>query len=67
MFAFHPTDVRDWDSGIYIREWSEGLMCGCFSEVGKPVYRDGTPPNSEYISLPEDWEQFGETKTPAVG
>ena len=42
-------------------------MCGCFSEVGKPVYRDGTPPNSEYISLPEDWEQFGETKTPAVG
>ena len=34
-------------------------MVGAFAEKGKHVFLDGKPPMSEYISLPEDWEQFG--------
>ncbi|XP_071806737.1 pyruvate dehydrogenase phosphatase regulatory subunit, mitochondrial-like isoform X2 [Asterias amurensis] len=50
--------VRDFDSGNYLREWSGGLMCGAYSPKAKPIFHDGIPEHSEFLSLPEDWDHF---------
>ncbi|XP_072013486.1 pyruvate dehydrogenase phosphatase regulatory subunit, mitochondrial-like [Amphiura filiformis] len=55
---FNTPYVRDQDHGLYIREWSEGIMAGIFAQNGKPVFLDGKPPVSEFMSLPDDWDAF---------
>ncbi|XP_038070075.1 pyruvate dehydrogenase phosphatase regulatory subunit, mitochondrial-like isoform X2 [Patiria miniata] len=50
--------VRDYDSLNYIREWSGGLMCGYFAPKAKPIFHDGIPEKSAFLSLPEDWDHF---------
>lgn len=54
--------LRDYDSRIYIREWSGGLMAGGFEPVAKPCfYETGVPENFEFQLLEEDWDHFGKT------
>ncbi|XP_071785227.1 pyruvate dehydrogenase phosphatase regulatory subunit, mitochondrial-like [Asterias amurensis] len=55
---FKTPYVRDYDSLNYLREWSGGLMCGCFASEAKPIFYDGIPEKSEFLSLPEDWDHF---------
>ena len=33
-------------------------MCGAFSPKAKPIFHDGIPEHSEFLSLPEDWDHF---------
>ena len=52
--------LRDYDSRIYIREWSGGLMAGGFEPVAKPCfYENGVPEKFEFQLLQEDWDHFG--------
>ena len=52
--------LRDYDSYIYIREWSGGLMAGGFEPVAKPCfYETGVPEKFEFQLLQEDWDHFG--------
>ncbi len=41
-----------------MREWSGGLMCGCFTSKAKPIFYEGIPEKSEFLTLPEDWDHF---------
>ena len=50
-----PT-VRDNDNQIYIRQWSGGILSGCFELDGKPCFQDGVPDSFQFQLLPEDWE-----------
>ena len=51
---------RDYDSYLYIREWSGGIMAGGFEPVAKPLfYETGVPEKFEFQLLQEDWDQFG--------
>ncbi|XP_022104330.1 LOW QUALITY PROTEIN: pyruvate dehydrogenase phosphatase regulatory subunit, mitochondrial-like [Acanthaster planci] len=50
--------VRDVDSYNYIREWSGGLMCGMFAPNAKPIFHEGIPEKSAFISLAEDWDHI---------
>ena len=52
-----PT-VRDSEGAIYIREWSGGLLIGCFEANGIPVFTDGVPESFQFQLLPEDWEHI---------
>ena len=59
IHTMSPT-VRDPDGGIYVREWSGGIMAGGFEPVAKPCFHQGVPPKFEFQLLPEDWDHFGE-------
>jgi len=48
--------VRDYDGGIYFREWNGGLCAGGFEPEAKPVFHTGIPERFEYQLLPEDWD-----------
>ena len=50
-----PT-VRDPDRHMYIREWSGGILAGCFELDGRPCFQDGVPQSFEFQLLPEDWD-----------
>ena len=52
-----PT-VRDADRHFYIREWSGGILSGCFELDGRPCFRDGVPQSFEFQLLPEDWDHI---------
>ena len=48
--------VRDTDSQMYIRQWSGGILAGCFELEGKPCFQDGVPDSFQFQLLPEDWD-----------
>ena len=50
--------LRDLDGGIYIREWSGGIMAGGFEPISKPIFSDGIPSPFEFQLLPEDLDHF---------
>ncbi|XP_038069939.1 pyruvate dehydrogenase phosphatase regulatory subunit, mitochondrial-like [Patiria miniata] len=50
--------VRDFDSHILFREWSGGLLCCLIPPVSVPIFHEGIPENSEFLSLPEDPDLF---------
>ena len=52
-----PT-VRDADRCMYIREWSGGILAGCFETDGRPCFQDGVPQSFEFQLLPEDWDHI---------
>ena len=52
-----PT-VRDADRYMYIREWSGGILAGCFEVDGRPCFQDGVPQSFEFQLLPEDWDHI---------
>ncbi|XP_077999633.1 pyruvate dehydrogenase phosphatase regulatory subunit, mitochondrial-like [Glandiceps talaboti] len=52
-----PT-FRDHDSHLYGREWSGGLLIGCFEPEAKPAFLKGIPDYFEFQMLPEDWDHF---------
>ena len=52
-----PT-VRDPDQHMYIREWSGGILAGCFELDGRPCFQDGVPQSFEFQLLPEDWDHI---------
>ena len=52
-----PT-VRDPDRHLYIREWSGGILAGCFEINGRPCFQDGVPKSFEFQLLPEDWDHI---------
>lgn len=51
--------IRDYDGYIYAREWSGGLLGGCFELEAKPCFHDAIPDNFEFGLLQEDWDHFG--------
>ena len=48
--------VRDNDNHIYIRQWSGGILSGCFELDGKPCFDEGVPDSFQFQLLPEDWD-----------
>ena len=52
-----PT-VRDPDRHMYIREWSGGVLAGCFEIDGRPCFQEGVPDSFEFQLLPEDWDHI---------
>ena len=52
-----PT-IRDADQHMYIREWSGGILAGCFELDGRPCFQDGVPQSFEFQLLPEDWDHI---------
>ena len=52
-----PT-IRDPNRHIYIREWSGGILSGCFEVDGRPCFQDGVPQSFEFQLLPEDWDHI---------
>ena len=52
-----PT-VRDMDRHMYIREWSGGILAGCFEVDGRSCFQDGIPDSFEFQLLPEDWNHI---------
>ena len=48
--------IRDNDNQMYIRQWSGGILFGCFELDGKPCFEDGVPNSFEFQLLPEDWD-----------
>ena len=52
-----PT-VRNPDRHMYIREWSGGILAGCFELNGRPCFQDGIPDSFEFQLLPEDWDHI---------
>lgn len=48
--------VRDNDNQLYIRQWSGGILAGCFELDGKPCFQDGVPDAFQFQLLPEDWD-----------
>ena len=59
-FCFFVVDVRDADVGNYLIDWGGGFLAGMFAKKGKPLFFDGIPEKSEFLSMPEDWDHFGE-------
>lgn len=55
-----PT-IRDPDRYMYIREWSGGILAGCFELDGRPCFQDGVPQSFEFQLLPEDWDHIRKT------
>ena len=55
-----PT-VRDPNRHMYIREWSGGVLAGCFEVDGRPCFQDGVPKSFEFQLLPEDWDHIRNT------
>ena len=51
--------MREYDAGVYLREWSGGVCAGAFEVEAKPCFADGIPDNFEFQLLPEDWEHIG--------
>ena len=65
----HPPDVdvnmptvRDMDRHMYIREWSGGILAGCFEVDGRSCFQDGVPDSFEFQLLPEDWDHIRKLK-----
>ena len=52
-----PT-IRDANRRMYIREWSGGILAGCFEVDGRPCFQDGVPQSFEFQLLPEDWDHI---------
>lgn len=52
--------VRDYDNQMYIRQWSGGILFGCFELNGRPCFSEGVPDSFEFQLLSEDWEHCGE-------
>ncbi|XP_012143868.1 pyruvate dehydrogenase phosphatase regulatory subunit, mitochondrial isoform X2 [Megachile rotundata] len=51
--------IRDLDGYIYFRENNGRLLAGGFEPIAKPVFEDGTiPETTEQRFLPEDWDHF---------
>lgn len=50
-----PT-IRDSDNQLYIRQWSGGILSGCFELNGKPCFKEGVPDSFQFQLLPEDWD-----------
>ncbi|XP_041454472.1 pyruvate dehydrogenase phosphatase regulatory subunit, mitochondrial-like [Lytechinus variegatus] len=50
--------IRDYDLGNYIIDWGGGFLVGMFAKKGQPIFFDGIPEKSEFLSLPEDWDHF---------
>ncbi|XP_022104313.1 pyruvate dehydrogenase phosphatase regulatory subunit, mitochondrial-like isoform X2 [Acanthaster planci] len=50
--------VRDLDSFNLIREWSGGLMCCFCAPKAVPIFHEGIPENSEFLSLPDNFDLF---------
>lgn len=48
--------VRDYCAEMYSREWSGGILAGCFEGKGKPCFQGGIPDGFQYQLLPEDWD-----------
>ena len=48
--------IRDQDNQLYIREWSGGILAGCFELNAKACFEDGIPKPFEFQLLPEDWD-----------
>ena len=38
-----PTVLRDPDQYLYMREWGEGLLVGCFEPNARPIWTGGVP------------------------
>ncbi|XP_064388313.1 pyruvate dehydrogenase phosphatase regulatory subunit, mitochondrial-like isoform X2 [Halichondria panicea] len=55
---FNMPTVRDKEGTMYIREWSGGLLVGCFETNGTPIFTEGIPKPFEFQLLPEDWEHI---------
>ncbi len=53
--------VRDKEGAMYVREWSGGLLIGCFEPNGMPIFTDGIPKPFEFQLLPEDWDHIRES------
>ena len=52
--------MRDYDGGVYLREWSGGILAGGFEPKAKPVFHDKIPDSFEFQLIPEDWDHFRE-------
>ena len=52
--------MRDYDGGVYIREWTGGITGGGFEPKAKPIFFDKIPDNFQHQLLPEDWDHFRE-------
>lgn len=51
--------VRDPDGWLYFREWSGGLLAGCFEPNPKPCFHRGqVPAKFEFSLLDSDWDHF---------
>ena len=50
--------IRNPDQHMYIREWSGGILAGCFELDGRPCFQDGVPQSFEFQLLPEDWDHI---------
>lgn len=48
--------IRDNDSQMYIRQWSGGILFGCFELNGKPCFQEGVPDSFQFQLLQEDWD-----------
>ena len=53
--------VRDYCAEMYSREWSGGILAGCFEGKGKPCFQGGIPDGFQYQLLPEDWDHCRES------
>lgn len=54
--ALDMPSVRDNDNQMYMRQWSGGILAGCFELNGKPCFQEGVPNSFQYQLLPEDWD-----------
>lgn len=52
-----PT-LRDYDGGIYCREYDSGFLVGGFPCDGRPLFTDGIPPKFEFQELTTEWSHF---------
>jgi 4-methylaminobutanoate oxidase (formaldehyde-forming) len=50
--------LRDPDQYLYMREWGEGLLVGCFEPNAKPIWSEGVPKDFAFGLLPDDWDHF---------
>ena len=48
--------IRDHDNQLYIREWSGGILAGCFELNGMLCFEDTIPKPFEFQLLPFNWD-----------
>ncbi|XP_054720684.1 LOW QUALITY PROTEIN: pyruvate dehydrogenase phosphatase regulatory subunit, mitochondrial-like [Uloborus diversus] len=50
--------LRDYDAGVYVREFNSGFMIGGFPKQARPLFCEKVPEEFSFQDLSSDWEYF---------
>lgn len=60
MLRYFLLVLRDYDGGVYCREYDAGLLVGGFRKEARPLFSEKIPEEFPFQELSSDWNYFSE-------